>query len=186
MFESWAGGERVTLVLLFTDIVGSTAMGERLQDKAMNSVRHAHFQQTKDLLRRFRGFEVKSLGDGVIAAFKSADAALDYAVELQRNPGHHTLRVRIGIHVGPVNVQGNDVFGSTVNFTARVLQAAQGPEIWLSDDVKRDVEQLGAEEHKRIQWEVHENVSLKGFSESAKLWSIAGNSPPAALTVGRV
>jgi class 3 adenylate cyclase len=65
---------------------------------------------------QFQGREIKTIGDGFMAAFKCAGAALDYARALQENTGHPQVRIRAGIHIGPMRVEEGDVFGGTVNF----------------------------------------------------------------------
>ncbi|MGB5100660.1 MAG: hypothetical protein WBN94_08705 [Methanothrix sp.] len=87
-----------------------------------------------------------------MAAFKSADAALDYSTALQWNTGHPQIQIRAGIHIGPMHVEEGDVFGGTVNFAARVVGAITGAEIWLSDRAKEDIDRLGAVQHKRLGW----------------------------------
>jgi len=115
-FQDWAGGEQGAIV--FTDVVGSTALGEEIRDEAMNEVRQAHFAQSRRLIGQFQGREIKTIGDSFMAAFKSAGAALDYAPALQGNTGHPQVRIRAGIHIGPLRVEAGDVFGGTVNFAA--------------------------------------------------------------------
>lgn len=56
-FHDWAGGDRVTLAIVFTDVVGSTALGEEIRDAAMNEVRRAHFAQSRKLIDQFKGRE---------------------------------------------------------------------------------------------------------------------------------
>jgi class 3 adenylate cyclase len=171
-FQEWAGGERVTLAIVFTDIVGSTALGEELRDEAMNEVRRAHFAQSRRLIGKFKGREIKTIGDSFMTAFKSVDAALDYATEFQRHTGHPQIQIRAGIHIGPMQVEEGDVFGGTVNFAARVVSAIKDPEIWLSDRAKEDIDRLGAERYSRLGWERHEGVSMKGFPDLFTLWSV--------------
>lgn len=171
-FLAWAGGDRVTLAIVFTDVVGSTAIGQRLRDEAMNRVRQAHFAQSRKLIRQFKGREIKTIGDSFMAAFKSVDLALDYARALQTDTGHPEIQVRAGIHVGPMSVEDGDVFGGTVDFAARVLAAIKQAEIWLSDLAKQDVEQLGSAKHKQLKWEAREGISMKGFGGEFTLWSL--------------
>ncbi len=171
-FQDWAGGERVTLAIVFTDVVGSTALGEEIRDEAMNEVRRAHFAQSRNLIGQFQGREIKTIGDSFMAAFKCADAALDYARALQGNTGHAQVKIRAGIHIGPMHVEEGDVFGGTVNFAARVVGAIQGAEIWLSDQAKDDIDRLGAGKHKQLRWERHDGVTMKGFPEAFTLWSL--------------
>src|SRR4051812_1899819 len=82
-FTAWAGDERVTLAIVFTDVVGSTALGEELKDASTNEVRRAHFAQSRRLIDQYNGREIKTIGDSFMAAFCSVEKALDYARALQ-------------------------------------------------------------------------------------------------------
>ena len=171
-FVEWAGDERVTLAIVFTDVVGSTALGNEIGDERMSDVRNAHFGQGRKLLLRYRGREVKNTGDGIMAAFHSADQALDFALALQANPGHLQIRIRAGIHVGALQVEGGDVFGGTVNFAARVVGRIEGAEIWLSERAKADIDGSRASRHDHLKWERHDEVPMKGFPDTFTLWSL--------------
>jgi len=171
-FKQWAGGHQVTLAIVFTDVVGSTALGDEIKDEAMNKVRRAHFAQSRKLIRRFKGRAIKTMGDGFMAAFKSVGAALDYALALHRNTGHPRVQIRAGIHIGSMKVEQRDVFGGTVDFAARVIGAIKGAEIWLSHPAKEDIDGLGAARHKHLKWRRHERVAMKGFPGPFTLWSV--------------
>jgi WD40 repeat protein/class 3 adenylate cyclase len=173
-FHNWAGGEQVTLAIVFTDVVGSTALGEEIRDEAMNEVRRAHFAQSRKLIGQFQGREIKTIGDSFMAAFKCASAALDYARALQQNTGSPQVQIRAGIHIGPMHVEESDVFGGTVNFAARVVGAVKDAEVWLSDRVKEDIDRLGAAKHKQLKWERHDGVIMKGFPGKFTLWQVIG------------
>ncbi len=182
-FQEWAGGERVMLAIVFTDVVGSTALEEAIKGEAMNEVRRAHFAQSRRLIGQFKGREIKTIGDSFEVAFRSTDAALDYARALHRNTGHPLVQVRAGIHIGPMQVEKGDVFGHTVNFAVRVVGAIQGEEIWLSEPAKGDIDQLGAARHKQLGWERHTGVAMKGFPGTFTLWSVrdVGRRPHPAV-----
>ncbi len=171
-FLEWAGGERVTLAIVFTDVVGATALGTEMGDEAMNEVRRAHFAQSRKLIAQFKGREIKTIGDSFMVAFKSADAALDYSMALHRNTGHPNIQIRAGIHIGPTHVVGGEIFGGTVNFAARVVVNSRGPEIWLSDRAKDDIDRLGAEQYEQLGWQRHDGVAMKGFPGTFTLWSL--------------
>lgn len=160
------------MAIVFTDVVGSTALGEELREEAMGEVRRAHFAQSRKLIERFRGREIKTIGDSVMAAFKSVDRALDYSMTLQAATGHPQVRVRAAIHIGPMQVDEGDVFGGTVNFAARVVGAIKGDEIWLNSSAKEDIDSLGAKHHRNLDWEKHENVAMKGFRGTFTLWAL--------------
>jgi len=78
-----------------------------------------------------------------------------------------------GIHIGPIHVEEGDVFGGTVNFTARVAGAIQVAEIWLSDWAKQDIDSVGAAKHKELKFERHEAITMKGFPGKFNLWAVA-------------
>ena len=178
----WAGGARVTLAIVFTDIVGSTALNIELGDIAMSEVRRKHFAQSTALLAKQGGYEVKTIGDSVMAAFKSVEAALDYARALQLDPGSSELQIRAGIHIGPVEVTADDIFGAEVALASRVVSAIAGAEIWMSSRAKEDVCRAGV--HRNARWQPH-NVNLKGIGD-AQLWSLEPTDEGQRLTAKRL
>jgi diguanylate cyclase (GGDEF)-like protein len=172
-FREWVGGTRVTLAIVFTDVVGSTAVGERLGDERMSAVRQAHFARSRGLIHHVGGYGVKTMGDSFMAVFKSVEEALQYARQLKAATGSEEVRIRAGVHTGPMDVDGEDVFGGTVNFAARVLGAiGKGAEIWLSDRAKQDLDQGRAWQHAQLQWERHDGVEMSGFEGTFTLWSM--------------
>ncbi len=135
----------------------------------------------------FTGFlQSKTIGDSVMAAFRTVDNALDYACALHRDPGGaelpgaDNLRIRAGIHIGPVSIEKGDVFGRTVNFAARVIGAITRSEIWVSEQAKADIDALGAGHHQDLQWERHEDIEVKGFTGAVTLWSLVIDQEPVA------
>src|SRR2546423_3449311 len=107
-----------------------------------------------------------------MAAFRGAGDALDYARALHEDTGPPLVRIRAGIHIGPMQVEESDVFGGTVNFAARVVGAIKGAEIWLSDEAKKHLERSGARRHETLKWERHDGVEMKGFPGVCTLWSL--------------
>ena len=175
-FVEWAGAERVTLTIVFTDVVDSTALGNKIGDECMSNVRNAHFEQGRKLISVHKGREVKTIGDSIMAAFHSVDQGLDFAVAFQSDPGHPQIRIRAGIHAGAMQVEGSDVFGGTVNFAARVVSAIRGTEIWLSEQAKAEIDGLRASRHSHLRWERHDGIAMKGFSGTFTLWSLAAST----------
>ncbi len=131
------GGEIVSV--LFTDLVGSTQLLDRLGDDAAERVRQTHFGLLREAVRTRRGHEVKNLGDGLMVVFPSVVDALDCAVAIQRRVRRYnetgqgpTLHVRVGVHVGePIREEG-DYFGATVNVAKRLCDRAAADEILTS------------------------------------------------------
>jgi class 3 adenylate cyclase len=139
----------------------------------MYEVRQTHFAQSRRLIAQYKGYEIRTIGDSVMAAFRSVAAALDYALALCADPGEQELRLRAGIHIGPLQIEEGDVFGRTVNFAARVVGAIKGVGIWLSEQAKADIDVLGARRHEELHWKRQKNVALKGFAGEFTLWSVA-------------
>jgi class 3 adenylate cyclase len=173
----WAGGARVTLAVVFTDIVDSTALGVELGDAAMGRLRREHFAQSKALVAKHAGREIKTTGDGVMAVFRSVEAAFSYARAFQLDPGSSELRVRAGVHIGSVDVTEDDIFGTEVDVASRVASAIAGAEIWLSTRAKEDLDCAGTHRGNGWEWQPHD-VNLKGIGDTT-LWSLTTGSPGA-------
>jgi class 3 adenylate cyclase len=178
--REWAGGDRATLTLVFTDIVGSAAQARELGNEAMNRLRNDHFHQGERFLAEFEGRLIKTIGDSMMVAFRSIDKALDFARRFHDNPGHPRVRIRAGIHCGLMGVQGEDLFATHVNLAARVAGENKGEEIWLSQHAKDDLDGLGLEPLRHLHWVAH-CVTPKGFEEGLTFWSLHDGpvSPPA-------
>ena len=129
----WAGGDRAMLALVFTDVVDSSALGVELGEERMGALRRDHFSLVRTAIRGRRGREVKTIGDAFLVLFRTAVDALDFARDVLGRSRDHALRVRIGVHVGPVQIEDEDAFGSTVNYAARVEAQAAGGEGGLSE-----------------------------------------------------
>ncbi len=121
--------------MLFTDLVGSTDLLSRLGEAAFDEVRRGHFATLREALVRHGGEEVKTLGDGVLAVFgAAADAvacavAIQQAVDRQSRRGPAGLEVRVGLALGDVSFEEDDVFGTPVVEAARLVAAARSGQI---------------------------------------------------------
>ncbi len=138
-----AADGRVTI--LFSDIENSTLMTERLGDAAWIEVLRDHNAVFRSRLEQFGGYEVKSQGDGFMLAFPDPLAALECAVEVQRDfagrdvPEEELVRVRMGLHVGEVIEEGGDFFGRSVILAARIAAQARGGEVLISEELRSSV-----------------------------------------------
>lgn len=168
----WVGSDRATLAILFTDVIGSTALGNEIGLEKMNEIRNAHFNQGRKFLSHYKGKEIKTMGDSFMVAFKSVDSALDFALAYQHDTGHPRIRIRSAIHVGITTVEDNDLFGIHVDFTARMCNTVKEAGICISDKAKKDIDVLAAERHNNLQWISRENVTFKGFEGEHRLWSL--------------
>ena len=123
--------------IMFTDIVDSTALAAATGDAKWSRIVTDHVADITRLVDRHGGTLVKSLGDGTLSTFGSANAAMQAAKAIMQSTAEGQsephLRLRIGIHTGDVVEAKGDFLGSVVNKAARVAAAAQPDEIRVSD-----------------------------------------------------
>lgn len=124
---------RVLATLLFTDLVDSTALAAELGDARWRQLLSDHFEAARGELERFGGREVSTTGDGMLATFEGPARALHCAAAIRRRAHGAGLQVRAGVHVGEVELVGEDVRGVTVHQAARIMAAAAADEILVSD-----------------------------------------------------
>jgi class 3 adenylate cyclase len=134
-FTGFATGirSRVLATLLFTDLVDSTVRASELGDARWRHLLSTHFAAVTNELERFGGREVKTTGDGVLATFDGPARALHCAAAIRRRAHAEGLQIRAGVHVGEVELVGDDVRGMTVHEASRITSAAGPDEILVSD-----------------------------------------------------
>ncbi|MCS6936817.1 MAG: hypothetical protein NZ610_02120 [Candidatus Bipolaricaulota bacterium] len=183
--KSWLAG---TVTILFSDIEGFTEYTGRVGDAVAYRVLQAHNTIVREELQRYGGVEVKTLGDGFMAAFSSARAAVLCAVQVQKRLAEHNrlhpeapLRVRIGLHAGEPISSEQDFIGQTVNVAARITACAQGEQIWVSDVVRQLVGHVNG-----VRFEDRGQQELKGVGERQRLyeaiWQEASDAQPPDLS----
>jgi class 3 adenylate cyclase len=129
--------------IMFTDIVGSTSMTERLGDARAVEMIRAHDALVRRALKENSGRVVKHTGDGIMASFDDAGASVECARSIQQAfeafnlASREQLRVRIGIDVGEPIADSNDLFGATVQTAARLCQLAEPDIILVSGAVQK-------------------------------------------------
>jgi pimeloyl-ACP methyl ester carboxylesterase/plasmid stabilization system protein ParE len=159
--------DRVLATVMFTDIVGSTERAAELGDARWSELLSAHHAAVRSELARFRGHEVKTLGDGNVARFDGPARAIrcgEAIVAAARSLG---LEVRIGMHSGEVDLIGDDVAGIAVHVAARVGALAQPGEVLTSSTVKDLVAGSG------IQFADRGTTQLKGIPDEWRLFAAA-------------
>lgn len=134
--RDWArpktAGGRVLATLLFTDIVGSTAIAARMGDAAWKQLLARHFDRVRWELDRFRGFEIKTTGDGFLALFDGTVRAVRCAAAICRAARRDGLEVRAAVHSGEVERYVDKVEGVAVHVAARIMALAGPGEVLLS------------------------------------------------------
>ncbi|MFT7144820.1 MAG: class 3 adenylate cyclase [Alphaproteobacteria bacterium] len=128
--------------IIFTDIEGFTESTRVHGDKWMIDVLHAHNDIVRKVLAQFRGQEIKHTGDGILAMFNNVSKAVEAAIAIQRGfdlfckamPSRE-FKARIGIGAGDIVSIDGDIFGGSVNLTARIMSLAVGGQIAITESV---------------------------------------------------
>jgi DNA-binding NarL/FixJ family response regulator/class 3 adenylate cyclase len=118
--------EQSFVTILFTDLVGSTALFDRHGDDAGDTMRRGHFATLRRAVTEHGGREIKSTGDGLMVAFTSASAAVRCAADMQRATAEagNGLELRIGLDAGEPVAEGGDLYGTVVIIASRLCNAA--------------------------------------------------------------
>ncbi len=124
------------LAILFVDICDSTELYERLGDAEARAMIDAWMSDSAQAVAAHGGRLVKSLGDGILSTFPSAESALAAALSMQEQK-RTQVRIRAGFHLGPVIESGGDIFGDAVNVAARVAALAKEDEILFTESSVR-------------------------------------------------
>ena len=185
----WAEVERPDLarvtpdgrvVILFSDIEESTALNERIGDRAWVRLIGSHDKLVSGLVKRRSGHVVKSQGDGYMIAFARAEQAVRCGIDVQhalrkdaKHKRHGDIRVRIGIHMGRSVRRGEDLFGRNVAMAARVAAQAVGGQILVSQPVRDALR-----DYDDIRFDEGRDAELKGFSGSYRLFAVEPEPDP--------
>jgi class 3 adenylate cyclase/dienelactone hydrolase len=130
--------ERILATVLFTDIVDSTRLAADLGDRDWRAVLEQHYELVRGSLGRWRGREVKSIGDGFLAIFDGPARGIRCAREIIDSSRPLGIRVRAGLHTGECEEMGDDIGGIAVHIAARV-SARAGPDEVLTSRTVRDL-----------------------------------------------
>jgi class 3 adenylate cyclase len=128
--------ERILTTVLFTDIVGSTGLAASLGDNRWRSLLDSHDKAVREQLRRFRGNEINTTGDGFVASFDGPARAIRCAQGVIEATGKLGVQLRAGLHTGECEVRGDDLGGLAVHIAARVGALAEAGEVWVSGMVR--------------------------------------------------
>jgi adenylate cyclase len=169
-----AENERRLAAIMFTDIVGYTAITQRDEARAM-AILERHNSLLRPIFQKHRGREVKTIGDAFLIEFGSALQALQCAIEVQETLSNYDksateedkLKLRIGIHLGDVISRDNDVFGDAVNIASRIQPLAEPGGICVSDQVQGQVRNKTPYELLKI-----EQVKLKNVTFPVDVYQV--------------
>jgi class 3 adenylate cyclase len=158
-----------TAIILFADIVDSTALTERLGDAAFRERARALDDALRSIITDAGGavIDAKTLGDGVLATFPAASQAIDAALRCAAAGDEQSLPLHLGLHAGDVIREQNNVFGGAVNIAARISGLAAPGEVLVSDIV-RGLARTSA----GVTFEDRGEQALKGVSDPQHVYAV--------------
>ena len=171
--QEWAkaGASKVTLALVFTDIVDSTFIGGAMGDDKWIELLMRHFRRARLLTEQYDCYEIKVIGDSFMVAFRTAYDALKFAMEFYEDTGDPQIKIRAGIHLGQVRIIENDIYGRMVNYTSRVEHSIQRAGIALSAFAHNDVTNELGSQSKDVLFRPY-TATMKGFPSPQMLWQV--------------
>ena len=159
-------GDRVLATVLFSDIVGSTQILERLGDHAWASVLREHNERIRAAIDRFRGREMASTGDGFLALFDGAAKAVRAGALMDPAVAELGIRVRVGLHTTEVEIVGGQPRGVGVHTAARVAALAGPGEVLVSGTTRDLLDGSG------FSLEPRGEYALKGLSGARTVYAL--------------
>lgn len=192
-----SSAERRLTAIMFTDVVGYGAMTQRNEELALELLQ-LHRDMLRPMFRSFGGNEIKTIGDAFLVEFQSALQAAKCAISIQREMKRYNssvdrernIRVRIGLHIGDVVFEQNDVYGDGVNLASRIYAQAEPGGICFTrsvyDQVHNkldvDIHRLGPQRLKSIQKPVE--LFAVSFEPGSKGWYATGTGRAVAAVAG--
>ena len=165
--------KRQLAAIMFTDIVGYTALMGKDTAKALELVRVSKEIQ-KPLVEKHNGKWLKEMGDGAMAQFSTALDAVNCSIEIQEIArGKLDAKLRIGIHLGDVTVEEDDVYGDGVNVASRLESIADPGGIYISDAIQKAIQ--GQTD---VQAKYLGEVKLKNVAYGVRTYALQGVGLP--------
>jgi class 3 adenylate cyclase/pimeloyl-ACP methyl ester carboxylesterase len=165
-----SASRRLLATILFTDIVDSTERARECGDKPWRELLQAHDATIRREIARFRGSEVKSLGDGFLILFDGPARAIHCAQAIMEAMLPLGIQLRAGLHTGEVERTETDVIGIAVHLAARIMNVAGAGEVLISRTVKDLVAGSG------IEFDNAGEHFLKGIEEKWQLFKVRADT----------
>lgn len=158
---------RQLAAIMFTDIVGYTALMGKDEEKAFALLKKNR-QIQKPIIEKYGGKWLKEMGDGVLASFSTVSDAVYCAASIQfASEKEPDLKLRIGIHEGEVVFDSDDVFGDGVNIASRLESLAPEGGIWVSESVSRNIQNK-----KGIETQFVREEQLKNVKDPVRIYEV--------------
>ena len=165
-----ATANRVLATVMFTDIVDSTAHAASVGDRRWGETKDEHDRIVRSQVARFRGHEVKTMGDGFLLTFDGPARGVLCAREICKATADLGIEVRAGLHTGEIELGANDVSGIAVAIGARVGALAGPGEVYVSSTVKDLVAGSG------LVFDDRGQHVLKGVPDEWRLYAAIGST----------
>jgi class 3 adenylate cyclase len=162
---------RVLASVLFTDIVGSTRRAAELGDSEWRLLLNRHDSLAERQVERHGGRLIKIAGDGILATFDGPARSVRCARAICDGAQALAIQVRAGVHIGEVELRGDDIAGLGVNIASRIEAAAQPGEVLVSQTVTDLVAGSGLDFDDRGEFE------LRGVPGRRRLFALKPNEP---------
>ena len=159
--------DRVLATVLFSDIVGSSDRAHALGDQAWMALLDRHRELVRQDLRRFRGREIGTAGDGFVATFDGPARAVRCARAIVDSAQALGIEVRVGIHTGEIELRGDDIGGIAVHLGARVASSARPSQVLVTGTVRDLVAGSG------IDFDDEGDFALKGIPGTWRLFAVS-------------
>ncbi len=159
-------GDRVLATVLFSDVVGSTAMLERLGESAWAHLLDEHNARIRAAIDRYGGREVNSTGDGFVALFDGASRAVRAGALMDPAVADLGMRVRVGIHTTEVELVGGSPRGVGVHTAARCAALAGPGDVFVSATTRDLLDGSG------LALECRGDHALKGLSGARTIFAL--------------
>ncbi|HUP55397.1 MAG TPA: adenylate/guanylate cyclase domain-containing protein [Methylomirabilota bacterium] len=162
-------GKRIVATVLFTDIADSTVTLERVGDVAWRERLLGHNAALREMLDVFRGQEIATTGDGILAIFDGATRAVRCGAAMAATAARLELPIRVGLHTGEIELIAGNARGLAVHAAARVMAAAQPGEVLVSETTRSLTEGSG------LVFEDAGPHQLKGLTGERQLFRLAAS-----------
>ena len=168
---------RQLAAIMFTDIAGYTALMGDNEQEALELLEKNRLLQ-KPIIAQYNGRWIKELGDGVLASFNTVSDAVNAAIKIQESCDQaKEFQLRIGIHLGEVVFESNDVFGDGVNVASRIQAIAVPGGIYISESVQNNIFNK-----KQITTRFVKEENLKNVKEPVRIYEVIMKSLSASIT----
>ncbi|MGB5498591.1 MAG: adenylate/guanylate cyclase domain-containing protein, partial [Maribacter sp.] len=164
---------RQLAAIMFTDIVGYTALMGKDTDKALNLL-GIGMELQQQLVKKHNGKWLKEMGDGALVSFSSAMDAVNCSIEIQESARTKLdAKLRIGIHLGDITIEKNDVYGDGVNVASRLEAIADPGGIYISDNVEKSIKG-----QTNVQAKYLGEIKLKNVAYDVRAYALQGKGLP--------